>query len=79
MLEEMTAEQYSDWLAYMRKYHPTTDRDDVHWGLLIAAVENQWAGEGERVRPIDRMPYHDRFEEELTREELLLRIGIIGD
>ena len=76
MLDDLTAEQYSGWLLWLRKYHPTPDRDDVHWGLLISAVMNQWADEGSRVRPHEVMPYYDRFEEELTLEELLLRCDI---
>ncbi len=77
MLEELTAGEYDGWVAWMRKFQPFPNRDDIHWGLLISTVTNQWASAEHRVTPYEVMPYFDQFEEELTLDDLLRRIGIV--
>lgn len=74
MFEELTLPQYADWVAYLRRYNLFPDRADVQWGLLTAAVMNQWAARGESVRPCDVMPYHDPLEQEITADELARRV-----
>lgn len=74
MLDELTAEQYEGWIAWMRRMQPFPNRDDVHWGMLIASIHNQWAETPKR--PVDFMPYHDEyeFEAEVTAEDIVLGV-----
>ena len=74
MLEDLTLPQYDGWVAYLRRYNLFPDRNDLLWGLLTATVANQWSSGGSRVRPEDVMPYYDQFAEEITADELAVRV-----
>lgn len=74
MLEDLTVEQYDGWLAWLKKYQVYPNREDIHWGRLISIVYNQWAQDP--IDIYDATPYLDRFEEDLTAEELARRLGL---
>ncbi len=74
MLTDLSAGQYEGWVAWMRKYQPYPNREDVHWAKLIALTHNQWAEHP--MQAWDASPYIDQFDEDITVEELVRRVGI---
>ncbi len=75
MIPWFTAKQLSDWFEWMRKYHVLPDRNDIMFGSLISLIHNQWCDPSDRLRPIDCMPYHDKYED-LTVEDMKARLHL---
>ena len=74
MLDDLTAGEFEGWLRWMRKMQPYPNRDDIHWGMLISTIHNQWSKNP--VRPYEVMPYYDPLEEDIDAAELARRIGL---
>lgn len=68
---DLTAEQLLDWQDFYRKTGFGYDRDDIHWGMAMAMFANAHKKDDCPTNdPRDFMPYFDKFETELTNEDM---------
>lgn len=66
-----------DWVRYDRQFRIGINRNDMLRALARADFINANRAEGElSVRWQDCDPYTDEFEEELTAEQLVARMGL---
>uniref|UniRef100_A0A6M3LDF0 Minor tail T domain-containing protein n=1 Tax=viral metagenome TaxID=1070528 RepID=A0A6M3LDF0_9ZZZZ len=64
LLDKLTSNEWSEWLAYWSVEPWGEERADFRSGMLAAALSNRWRGKGERAaKPQDFMPFTDEPEQ----------------
>ncbi len=75
MLAALRIDEYEDWVQFAWVHNIAFNRDDLHWGMVIADFRNANRGDGEMpARPADCMPYFDPFTEEISADDLFARL-----
>ena len=78
MLEEMTAAQFDEWMAFYKLDPWSGERDDLRIAMLTARVYNYLRGDGERQYLVyDFMPYSEkpRPTQEQLQAKLMAYLG----
>lgn len=73
MLDSITPEQFSEWLAYDQIQPFGPERDDLRMGISTSALMNlQLDKKSKRIKPMDLMPYTEKPQpKRQTPEEML--------
>ena len=62
MLDDMPNEWYMGWVQFHQQFNLAFNRDDLHWGIMIADFRNAHRDEGSpATTAAEVMPYFDQY------------------